>query len=524
MRLHRSLTLATAVALVLLVLGGSPALAHESENDGRPGAQALLAPARDGVSRGGLRLIGNLQYGNPAAPPVQNGSDIELVNISGRDYAIAGTLRNGMQIVDVTNPLAPVLTAVYDCPITQGDVQVFRQGSRVLATYTADSMLGAARTGSKCATELGLNATSIGTVLLDLTVPAQPKSLSFIPISTGSHNMTVHPNGNFLYNSNSELITNVMPRIEIIDISNPLAPVRQPDFTYPLNPSSLGANSHDVTFNLAGTRGYSASLSSTLIMNTENPARPTLITQIENPRINVEHDVKLLETRTSAGAPRNLLLVGDEIAGAAGNGACPGGGITVFDVTGALERAPVDLGTWYINDMSTALGGANGDAAVAGPVTCTAHVFKLYPEQGLLTIGWYQRGVRVLDISGLANVQPAVVPPQAFGNGIGIVEIGSFYAPDSDTWSFKTSRINTDGSFFAYGNDLARGLDVYRFDGFADERRVPALVPEDLANPAAPAAVIPEAPTTLLLALAAASILGAAALVGRRRAAASQLP
>ena len=44
--------------------------------------------------------------------------------------------------------------------------------------------------------------------------------------------------------------------------------MRKPDFAYPLNPSSLGANSHDVAFNAAGTRGYSASLSSTLIFNT----------------------------------------------------------------------------------------------------------------------------------------------------------------------------------------------------------------------------------------------------------------
>lgn len=46
-------------------------------------------------------------------------------------------------------------------------------------------------------------------------------------------------------------------------------------------------------------------------------------------------------------------------------------------------------------------------------------------------------------------------------------EVGYAYFPNSDTWSVKTNRIQPDGSFFMYGNDLNRGLDVYRFDAGA---------------------------------------------------------
>jgi hypothetical protein len=52
--------------------------------------------------------------------------------------------------------------------------------------------------------------------------------------------------------------------------------------------------------------------------------------------------------------------------------------------------------------------------------------------------------------------------------GQGMKEIGYYYFPNSDTWSVKTNRIEEDGSFYFYGNDLNRGLDVYRFEAGAE--------------------------------------------------------
>ena len=36
------------------------------------------------------------------------------------------------------------MAAVYDCDISQGDIQVWRHGDRVLASYTADGTFGEA--------------------------------------------------------------------------------------------------------------------------------------------------------------------------------------------------------------------------------------------------------------------------------------------------------------------------------------------------------------------------------------------
>ena len=477
--------LCTAAAVALTLPTAAPALAHEGEEQGR----VLTAVADTGTATGGVTHVANRQYA-PTGAASQSGSDLEFVSTGGKDYVVAGTLRNGLQVIDVTDPTSPREAAVYDCRITQGDVQVFRQGARILATYTADSSLGAANTSSRCAQDLNLAAGWLGTVIVDLTDPTNPTSVGAVQISTGSHNMTVHPSGNYLYNSNSDLITDTTPQIEIVDIHDPANPVRLPDFAFPVNPSSLGSNSHDISFNASGTRAYSAALSSTLILDTTDPAAPTLLTQIENPRINVEHDVKWLPLTRPDGSTRELLLVGDEIAGAVGNGSCPGGGVTVFDVTGPLETSPKDLGTWFIDDLTGTVDNGNG-AGAGGSTRCTAHVFQLYPEQGLMTIGWYQRGVRVLDISGLATYDAAVPVPAVFGSGIGITEVGSYFFEDSDTWSFKTNRIATDGSFFGYGNDVNRGFDVYRFAGFGDGRRCPPFAVR--GRPVeAPTPVVPE--------------------------------
>ena len=63
----------------------------------------------------------------------------------------------------------------------------------------------------------------------------------------------------------------------------------------------------------------------------------------------------------------------------------------------------------------------------------------------------------MLDISGLADnaTNPLSMP---------IETLGWFYFDNSDTWSFKTNRFEADGSFYGYGNDITRGMDVYRYD------------------------------------------------------------
>ena len=468
----RTLTVPCAALALALAAPAAPALAHGGGDVDKVVLKNVLVPEKEGVGDK-MTAIANVAYTDATGERSQAGSDIEFGRIGGRDYAFAGTLRNGLQIVDITTPTAPKKVAVYDCAISQGDVQVFKQGSRVLATYTADGTVGAVGAASKCAKDLGLKATDAGTVIVDVTNPAAPKTVGFAPVARGSHNMTVHPSGRYLYNSNSDLLTSTSPTIVIFDIANPAKPKLVQEFRTPFVPASLGSESHDITFNDAGTRAYSAALSQTLVLDTTDPEKPKQISQIIDPTVQVVHGADPIVLKKKDGTERTLLMISDEQAGAAAGTNCPGGGVHIYDITGDLEKAPKKMGIWFIGESKPSA------------ATCTAHVFRMHGPQGMFTIAWYDQGVRVVDVAGLADLPTPTIPFVESGTGNGIIEIGKYVFTDSNTWSFKTNKIGTDGSFFGYGNDLGRGFDVYKFEGLG--RTVPALTPTELRSAGAPA-------------------------------------
>ena len=453
---------------VPLVLGlcalGAPAHAH---GDGDVATNTRAAQVETEGEGKRMRFVANLQYNKSGE--AQNGSDIEFMRLGGKEYALAGTLRGGLQIINITRPRHPRKVATYDCDITQGDIQVWKTRSRVLASYTADGSVGEAGARSQCGRDLKLKAGDAGTVLVDLTSPRNPQSLSFLDVPQGSHNMTLHPSGNYLYNSNSDLYgADVTPNITIYDVRRPMEPKLVKEFEIPFTPGSLGTESHDVTFNKKGTRAYSAALSQTLVLDTTDPRNPELISKIVDPAINVVHQSDPFRVKRPNGTWRELLIITDERAGAAGSAECPGGGLHVYNVTGAKEKAPKKLGTWFIPATKPSAG-----------ATCTSHVLRVYQRQKMMTISWYSQGVRVLDIRRLATFKGSETTT-AFGRGIGMREVGNYVFPDSDSWSFKTNKIRRDGSFFGYSNDLVRGFDVFKFKGFK-KRTVPPLKPRDVA-------------------------------------------
>jgi hypothetical protein len=459
----RTLLCASAAAALGLMLVPVAASAHEAGD--LPTNVRAEEVATEATSKMAMKYIANVQYNDSGE--AQNGSDIEFMRLGKREFALAGTLREGMQIINITDPRNPRRVAVYDCQITQGDIQVWRNEGRVLASYTADGTVGEPGAASRCGTDLDLEASDAGTVIVDLTNPRNPTTVSFLPVELGSHNMTIHPSGDYLYNSNSDLATSTSPTIAIFDISDPERPEHVQDFSFPCVPASLGCESHDVTFSKNGERAYSAALSQTLVLDTTDPENPEIVSEIIDPSINVVHQSDPVTLRKENGKTRQVLVITDERAGAAGSVECPGGGLHLYDITGKKEKAPEKMGTWFI------------PAAQPQPgTTCTSHVLRMYPRQKMMTIAWYSQGVRVLDISGLATFQGSQAAV-GYGDGVGMKEIGHYVMPDSDTWSFKTNKIKRDGSFFGYGNDLVRGFDVYRFNG-KPIGKVPALTPRDI--------------------------------------------
>jgi hypothetical protein len=209
--------------------------------------------------------------------------DVEFITAGKKEYALAGTLRKGLRIIDVTNPARPRQAAHYDCPLYQGDVQVWQKGGRAYAAYTADSAFdsgGVKASTSQCGRDLaddfaaqGVDpARALGTVIVDISNPRKPRTVSFLSVPRGSHNMTIHPSGDYLYNSNSDLATSTDPTIEVWDVSEVKSPTKVHTLHLPVVPTSLGSESHDITFDADGDRAYSAAISQTLVLDTTNPA------------------------------------------------------------------------------------------------------------------------------------------------------------------------------------------------------------------------------------------------------------
>ncbi|MDQ5808084.1 MAG: hypothetical protein M3320_05345 [Actinomycetota bacterium] len=430
-------------------------------------ALALAAPAAADSNSPNVSHVLNIPHEQRNGGTNPGGTDIEFFRINGRQYAFAGTYRNGMQIFDITNPEQTKRVGLYDCGITQGDVQVFRQQGakgkgkkRVLATYTSDTVNDGTSPCNREAERLGYDmaksatAGKNGTFLVDVTNPRRPKTVSFIPVAQGSHNMTVHPSGNWLYNSNSDLIVDEpVPAIEIFDIRDPRNP--QPAGELPLETfPGLGTVSHDITFSDDGTRAYSAALSHGAIIDTTNPGEPAIITEWEDPSINVWHQADPF----SIGG-RDFVIAEDEMYGAAGGPHCPSGGVHIYEVTGELEQNPVKVGYWNLGEIRPTDSGPTG--------RCTAHVFDIHEKEAIMTIAFYNGGVYVVDLAGLVDADTTSLGLGDQGSAGAMKALGFYRFNGMDSWSVKTPFIEPDGDFYMYGNDQRRGLDVYRFDAQA---------------------------------------------------------
>lgn len=402
-----------------------------------------------------MSLVKNIRYQLRNQATSQGGSDIEFARLGSppRWYALAGSYWNGLQIVDIAWPPRAQIVGVYDCGITQGDVQVFTQADepgRTFVTYTSDT---GARTNSPCYQDAralgdwGTGQSNFGTFIAEITDPRNPRTIAFVPIAKGSHNMTVHPSGNYLYNSNSDLATDISPSIEIWNITDINNPAFVRNVAMPIRPG-LGSDSHDITFNTAGTRAYSAAISHHTILNTTDPANPVILNSMFDPTVNVSHQADPVTITDPVLGTKTFLVVSDELIGALPGIVCPGGGLHIYDVT---NDSFVKVGFWVANVVGQT------QSPASQPV-CTAHVFRIHEAQKLLTIAWYSGGVRVVDIRGLVGV--------AFGgSGVGMREIGHYRTPDADTWAAKTPFIDSrSGDFWLFGNDIGRGLDIYHFD------------------------------------------------------------
>ena len=129
-----------------------------------------------------------------------------------------------------------------------------------------------------------------------------------------------------------------------------------------------------------------------MIIDTTDPGEPDASSRASSTR----RSTSGTRPTRSASATATFLIVEDEFAGALGTGQCPNGGVHVYDITGANEQSPVKVGYWNIDTVGTTTDAPDG--------RCTAHVFDIHEAEQLMTIAYYNGGVRVVDLSGLEGI------------------------------------------------------------------------------------------------------------------------
>ena len=364
--------------------------------------------------------------------PVSNwsykgGTDLEFVTIKKRDYAVApaqGSM-GGLRLFDLTaNPAQPPLVGFLPCAVSQNDVQI--SGTTVF--MGVDGSVKEA----PCFDQAGATP-ALGVLAIDISNPRKPRGVGFAPIGYGAHNTTLHPSGDYLYVSDSELTPksgddpgSQLGRINVLDVRDVTA--MKEVFTLPL---PTGLSSHDIDFNAEGDRAYSAALTQTLIIDTTDPASPSITTTILDPAINISHGADLAPDETH-------LYVTDEQAGAAANGVCNVGGVHIFDVTN--EAVPVKTGYYAFSPVDSLTATTN-----SRNITCTAHVLDWGPTGTTFSNAGYAAGVRIVDTETRIG-KPA--------------DVATFTPVDADTWSAKQYK----NPKYLYANDLARGFDVYEYE------------------------------------------------------------
>ena len=415
MRLRPLLVSTLAVALAV------PLSAHAARSSA-PAAFPVEAGVPGPVASGtgtDLKPVASISY--------KGGTDMEFVTIKGRDYAVAPSERvtggiGMLRMIDITNPVKPKLVGALSCNVTQNDVQVH-------GTTVYMGVDGGVRDDA-CFSQLGVKP-ALGVVAVDISNPAKPRSIGFVKIKYGAHNTTIHPSGDWLYVSDSELVpaTGEAPgsqtgRINVIDVRN--VKKMKEVFTLPL---PTGLSSHDVTFNKKGNRAYSAAITETLILDTENPAKPVIAHYLADPAVNISHGA-------DPTPDEKYLLVTDEQSGAAANGVCNVGGVHVYDLT--TGPVPVKVGFYMFSPLNSLLATTNSQN-----LTCTAHVLDYSADGKTFSNAGYAAGVRIVDATSMVGAPK---------------ELASFTAVDADTWSAKSYKDKR----FLFSNDLARGFDVFQ--------------------------------------------------------------
>lgn len=512
MRVIRRLVPLAALASLLLAPGASAG--HGSADDASPNMVHLanLTPPPEFLT----------------GPPneVRNNSDLAFWG----DLAFVGNY-DGFRVVDIKDPARPAVVSVVECRANQGDLSVYKARHRLLLIQSIEEPVAARDCASARDTPIvpGTNpVTNVpstfrqkgweGLRIFDVTDPAAPRMIAFVPTACGSHTHTTvrddrnqraiiyvssYPNGLRVTRQEDHATLpeqpNCLPdhnKISIVEI-----PDRNPEGARVLKEQSLDPDTavwtatgnggsavrgcHDITvFEYSASRKVAAGacLSEGQLWDVSDPANPTTHvagrhTHIRNPFIDgPTPPFRGLFHTASFTWDGEVVLFTDEWQGGGAHG-CDGPQDTRGNV-------------WFYRNVTpgTAIAPLHGRYMIPRPQpaedVCSLHNGNVIPTtQGYFGVSSsYEGGTTVFDFSDVLD-RPAIPQPLTGTETIPNVatEVAFFDAKNDpppptgvdDTWSsyWYNDYVFTNGGF---GRPGFRGFDSYLLLGH-EGRLAPAV-------------------------------------------------
>ena len=317
---------------------------------------------------------------------------------------VLGTFSNpsGFRLMNIKRPGRPELLGHFACPGSQADVSIWKK----LVFVSVDAPMESANCGAPAAsqTQIATGTHWEGLRIVSIDQPYNPVQIAAVNTDCGSHTNTVVPD----LEHRDPQTGQKAPRLLVYVLSYPLTgqsvgrcnaethrkisivevPLRNPASASVIGTPSVSPaiGCHDVTYFPQRQLAGAACISESQLWDVTDPARPRVISHIENPDINIHHS-------SAFSWDGNTLILGDELGGAVvapgcRDGSSSAGALWFYDVSD--PKSPKELSFYRIPQREP-----NSNL-------CTAHNFNVVPLRGqrdILVSAWYDAGTTVVDFT-----------------------------------------------------------------------------------------------------------------------------
>jgi hypothetical protein len=421
----------------------------------------------------------------PVIPPLATSPNVQLLaNIPGSfagmvfkgHYAFATGWATGLTVFDISAPALPVPVGELPLPHFENEDVDLCGNTLLIANDRVESDY-------------------VGVLhVIDISNPSLPTLAASLPLGLTGEGRGPGHIANFVTADCSLAWVDGGDDVEVVDLSTPSNPRSLGTFKSKAatGPSAENPAAFEVTHDTerdssgmlwsvggGGVAGYQL---------TSDPLNPSLYTSSGRAGVNFDFDdtnspYNDFILHNSQRASSDVLLITEEDyidTDQAQPGSCNGQGKfeTWRIAAGARQMHPIDTWTTELNGFLT--GGTATDSKAPVTVNCSSHWFD--HRNGVAAVGWYEQGVRFLDVTSPANIR----------------QIGYYLPADGSTWAAYWSPT---ASNIVYTADAFRGIDVLRISNtglVAAAPTVTAPIPSSWFGPVGTASTVTGfRPTTL---------------------------